>query len=92
MIESFRHKGLRRLYEEGDRSGLNSEHIQKIKTILSMLEAAESPEEMNVATFRFHPLTGDRKGTYVVTVRTNRRITFRFDGNHACDVNLEDYH
>ena len=92
MIENFKHRGLRRFYENGDRSGLNAEHAPKIKVILSMLDAAETPEEMAVAMFRFHALTGDRKGYYSVTVRANWRVTFRFEHGNAYDVNLEDYH
>ena len=92
MIESFKHRGLRRFYENGDRSGLNAQHVEKIKTILSMLDAAETPVEMDVATFRFHALTGDRKGVYSVTVRANWRIIFRFEEGDATDVDLVDYH
>lgn len=92
MIESFRHKGLRKFYEFNDHSGLNPQHCGKIKTILSVLEGAETLEEMKIAAFRLHPLTGDRKGFYAITVRANWRITFRFDKARAYDVNLEDYH
>lgn len=92
MIASFRHKGLRQLHEHGDRSGLNPQHVDKIKKILSMLEAAEAPEDMAVASFRFHALVGGRKGYYSVTVCANWRITFRFDKGKVVEVNLEDYH
>jgi len=92
MIANFKHRGLQRFYENGDRSGLNPEHVKNIRTILSMFDAAETPEEMAVATFRFHALAGDRKGSYSVTVRANWRITFGFKHGNACDVNLEDYH
>ncbi len=50
------------------------------------------PEDMNIPGFKFHQLSGDRKGTYAVTVTGNWRITFRFDGEDAIDVDLEDYH
>lgn len=92
MIGNFKHKGLRRFYEDNDRSGVNAEYAEKIKRILSMLDAAEIAEEMDVATFHFHALTGNRKGTYSVTVRANWRITFRFEDGNALDVNFEDYH
>lgn len=92
MIENFKHKGLRRFYENNDRSGINSEYAEKIKIILSMLDAAETPDEMNIITFRFHELKGGRKGTYSVTVRANWRITFKFENGNATDVNFEDYH
>ncbi len=92
MIESFRHKGLRRLYEKDDRSGIRSDLVEKVQKILSALEAANVPAEMALPLFRFHPLTGDRRGTYAVTVKANWRITFCFRDGVACDVNLEDYH
>ena len=92
MIETFRHKGLRRLYEESDRSGIRSDLVEKVKKILSALEAANGPEDMALPLFRFHPLTGDRRGSYSVTVKTNWRVTFRFQDGAAYDVNLEDYH
>ena len=47
---------------------------------------------MNTPGYKFHPLSGDRKGTYAVTVTGSWRITFRFDGMDAIDVNLESYH
>jgi toxin HigB-1 len=92
MIENFKHKGLKRFYEKNDRSGLDSERVVKIKKILSSIEAAESPEELDLPTFHFHPLTGDRKGFFSITIRANWRITFRFEHGNAYDVNLEDYH
>ena len=92
MIDSFRHKGLKRLYEKGDRSGLPAVPVPKIRQILTALEAAETPEELDLPTFHLHPSKGDRKGTFAVTVRANWRITFKFSRGSAHDVNLEDYH
>ena len=92
MIESFKHKGLRRLFENNDRSGINPQYAVKVSNILSVLDSAESLDELNIAAYRLHPLTGDRKGYYSVTVRANWRITFRFANGDAYDVNLEDYH
>ncbi len=92
MITSFRHRGLKRFYEQGDRRGLNPDLVGKIKAILSALEAAEAPEELDLPGFRLHRLTGDRRGTFAVTVRANWRITFRFEQGKASDVHLEDYH
>jgi proteic killer suppression protein len=92
VIETFKHKGLRRLYEKNDTSGIRSDLVEKAKKILSALEAANRPEDMDLPPFRFHPLTGDRRGAYAVTVKANWRITFRFHEGAARDVNLEDYH
>ncbi len=92
MIETIKHKGLRRLYEKNDRSGIRPDMVDKVQKILSALEAADSPEDMALPMFRFHPLTGDRRGTFSVTVRANWRVTFGFHNGAAYDVNLEDYH
>ena len=92
MIKSFKHKGLRRLFEADDRRGLNAEHVDKIKLILLALDSAETIEAMSVPSFRLHPLTGDLKGYWSVAVRANWRITFRLETGNALDVNLVDYH
>ena len=92
MIETIKHRGLRRLYEENDRSGVRADLVEKLQKILSALEAANGPEEMALPSFRFHPLTGDRRGTYSVTAKANWRVTFRFYEGAAHDVNSEDYH
>jgi len=92
VIESIKHKGLRRLYERNDRSGIRADMVDKVQKILSALEAANGPEDMALPMFRFHPLTGDRRGSYSVTVKANWRVTFRFHGGAVYDVSLEDYH
>ena len=92
MIESIKHKGLKRLYEQNDRSGIRPDLLDKVRKILSALEAADGPEDMALPLFRFHSLTGARRGTYSVTVKANWRVTFSFRQGAACDVDLEDYH
>ena len=92
MIETIKHKGLRRLYEKNDRSGIRADLVEKAQKILSVLEAANGPEDMALPLLRFHSLSGDRRGTYSVTVKANWRVTFRFQDGAARDVNLEDYH
>lgn len=92
MIESIKHKGLKRLYEKNDRSGIRPDLVDKVQKVLSALDAADSPQDMALPLFRFHPLTGNRRGTYAVTVKANWRITFSFRQGAACDVDLEDYH
>ena len=66
--------------------------MEKVRKILLALEAANGPEDMALPLFRFHPLTGNRRGTYAVTVKANWRVTFRFHEGAVLDVNLEDYH
>jgi len=92
VIGTIKHKGLRWLHEKNDRSGIRTDLVDKAQKILSSLEAADAPEDMALPMFRFHPLTGDRRGTYSVTVKGNWRVTFRFHNGAAYDVNLEDYH
>jgi proteic killer suppression protein len=92
MIKSFRHKGLRRLFEEDDGSKLPPDMLARIRLILSTLHASEEIEGMNVPIFRLHPLKGDLKGSYSVTARANWRIIFRFEDGNAFDVDFVDYH
>ncbi len=92
MIGTIKHKGLRRLHEKNDRSGIRPDLVDKAQKILSSLEAADGPEDMALPMFHFHPLTGGRRGTYSVTVKANWRVTFRFRDGAAYDVDLEDYH
>ena len=62
MIVSFRHKGLKRLFNDADRKGVSAEHGQRIENILGLLDAAERVEDMGLPTLRLHPLVGDLKG------------------------------
>lgn len=92
MIRSFRHKALRRLFEDGDRKGVGPDIREKVENILFVLNRARTPSDMNLPGFRPHPLKGDRGGFWAVTVRANWRIVFRLEGGHAFDVDLVDYH
>jgi toxin HigB-1 len=76
MIESFKHKGLRQLFEDDSARGINAEHLRKIRQILGVLHAAETIEALRLPTFGLHPLKGDLKGWWAVTVRANWRIVF----------------
>ena len=92
MILSFRHRGLRRLYEDDDRRGLNAEHVEKISRVLARLQRAAQPEDMNLPGLRLHQLRGDYAGFWSITIRANWRIIFRFEGADVKDVDLVDYH
>ena len=92
MIENFKHKGLKRLFENGESKGILADHVEKIENILAVLNRAASPSDMDLPGFKIHPLKGERKGFYGVTVRANWRVIFRFKDGHACDVELIDYH
>ena len=92
MIARFRHKGLRRLFEKDDASGIRPDLVAKVRTILAQLDQAETIEDMNIRSFHLHLLKGDMKGLWSVTVRANWRIVFRFSEGAASDVELIDYH
>jgi toxin HigB-1 len=92
MLRRFRHRGLKRLYADDDRRGLNAEHIDKIARVLALLNRAARPEDMNLPGFRLHPLKGDLAGYWSVTISANWRIIFRFEDRDVTDVDLIDYH
>lgn len=92
MILSFKHKGLKRLFESDDRSGIRPDLVERVNMILDLLHASSTPQGMNLPQLRLHPLTGDLRGYYSVVVRANWRIIFRFEHGDAFDVELIDYH
>jgi proteic killer suppression protein len=92
MIRSIRHKGLRRLYEEDDTRGILRQHAVVLRDILFRLDAAETIADMDVPGFRLHPLKGNLKSFWAVTVRANWRVIFRFEDGDALDVDYTDYH
>jgi proteic killer suppression protein len=92
MIKSFRHKGIERFFRENDPRGIQAQHGGRIERILSLLDEASSPEQLNIPGMFLHPLKGERKGEWAMTVSGNWRITFGFDGEDVIVVNLEDYH
>ena len=92
MIQKFKHKGLKRLFESGISSGLDPQHAARIRKILALLETAETLEDMDLPGLGLHPLKGNRKGTWAVKVSGNWRITFKMKNGDAYDLNYEDYH
>lgn len=92
MIRDFAHKGLKRLFADGNPKGIRPDLVEKIENILFVLNRAKSPGDMNLPGFRLHQLKGRLKGDWAVTVRANWRITFRFEGGDAFGVDLVDYH
>ena len=92
MIVSFKHKGLKRYFDKGDGKKIAPNHRRKVADILTALDSAQEIEDMNLVTFRLHPLVGNRKGTWSVIIKANWRITFEFKDGKAYNVNYEDYH
>ena len=92
MIRGFRHKGLKLLFEKGDRRKLQAAQADKIERILARLEQASEPDHMALPGWKLHGLKGDRAGFWSVWVDRNWRIIWRFEGTDAADVDLIDYH
>jgi toxin HigB-1 len=92
VIRSIRHKGLKRLYKDDDPRGVITEHAVKLRDILARLDAAGAVADMDLPGFRLHPLKGELKGYWAVTVRANWRVIFRFAEGDALDVDYADYH
>ena len=92
MVRSFKHRGLKRFYEDGDGRGIRPDLLESVEDILVRLDQALTPQALNLPGYRLHPLKGDMRGFWSVTVRANWRIVFRFQGTDAFDVELIDYH
>jgi proteic killer suppression protein len=92
VVRTFKHRGLKRLYERGDRSGIRADLVDTVGRILTVLDSAGTPQALDLPRYRLHPLKGELKGLWSVTVRANWRIVFRFEGTDAFDVELIDYH
>ena len=92
MIKTWSHKGLKRFFETGSLSGIQSTHKKRLKIILERLNAAVMPEDLDLPGMSFHALLGKKKGFYAVKVSGNWRIIFKFDGDDAVLVDYVDYH
>ena len=92
MIASFKHRGLKALYDERAARRVAPEHVQKLRDILAVLDRSRRPQDVDIPGFRLHPLKGELKGHYAVAVSGNRRVTFRFEEGDVVDVDYLDYH
>lgn len=92
MIQRFRHKGLERFFRSGSKSKIQPQHAEKLRLMLTALEHAVAPKDMNAPGWRLHRLGGDLAGFWSVSVSGNWRLIFRFKGVDAVDVNYVDYH
>jgi len=92
MIRTFKHDGLRRYFETGNPKGLAADMAKRIQIRLNLLNRARELRDIALPGFGFHPLKGDRKGEYAISVSGNYRMTFRFESGDVLDLNLEDYH
>lgn len=92
MIKSFRHKGLRKLFETGGTSGVQPNHAKRLRMQLAALDTAQAVEDMDIPGFRLHPLKGPMRGRWSITVNGNWRLTFEFQDGNAYVLDYEDYH
>ncbi len=92
MIKSFRHKGLKRLYETGSTSGVQASHVKRLRLQLSALETAQTIEDMDIPGFALHALKGQMRGRFSISVNGNWRLTFEFKDGNAHVLDYEDYH
>ena len=92
MIKSFRHKGLKRLYETGKTSGVQTAHANRLRMQLAALDTSQRIEDMEIPGFKLHALKGKLKGRWSISVSGNWRITFEFRDGNAFVLDYEDYH
>jgi proteic killer suppression protein len=92
MIKSFRHSGIERFFATGNKAGIQPSHAAKLSVQLFQLNRAKSPRDMDAPGWRLHPLRGDLRGHWAVTVNGNWRLTFTFEGENAILVDYRDYH
>lgn len=92
LIKTFKHKGLKKLFEDDDRSGVQPKHAEKLLDILDRLDAAIEVEDMRYPGSKLHQLKGNRQSEWSIAVSGNWRVTFEFENGDAYVVNYEDYH
>lgn len=92
-IRSFRHKGLRKLFEDDNTRGVSAQHADKLRDMLAAIDAAPTVDVIrHFPGWRLHELSGNLAGYWSLTVTGNRRLIFRFEDGDAFDLDLVDYH
>ena len=92
MIKTFRHKGLQRFFETGSKAGIQASHAEKLRLQLAALDQAQKPEDMSATSWALHPLRGELKGYWAITVNGNWRVIFCFEGVNVILLDYLDYH
>jgi proteic killer suppression protein len=92
VIKSFKHKGLRRYYETGSKSGIQAKHAARLRLQLAALDTSRVIDDMDVPGYRLHPLKGRAKSRWSIWVSGNWRLTFEFRDGNAYVLDYEDYH
>ena len=92
-LATFRHKGLERFWRDDDASGVPAQQVEKLRAMLTAIEEAQGINEIALFSgWKLHPLKGNRKGTWSMTVTRNYRLTFKPRGIAIEEIDLEDYH
>lgn len=92
MIRSFRHRGLKALHEGRTARWIAADHVEKLRDALALLDQSSKPEDMNLPGFRLHPLKGELKGLWAISISGNWRLVFGFEDGDAVAVDYVDYH
>ena len=92
MIQSIRHKGLRKLHETGSAAGVQVSHAKRLRFQLAALETAHVSDDMDIPGFGLHPLKGTMKGRWAISVNGNWRLTFEFRDGSVFVLDYEDHH
>ena len=92
MIKTFKHTGIKKLYESGNKQGVKPERTVRLRLILARLDACTAAEDMNLPGLGLHRLKGSLKNYWSVSVSGNWRVIFRFEDGYVLDVDYLDYH
>ena len=92
MIKSFRHKGLKRFYETGSKSGIQAKHAPRLRLQLAAVDTAQSVDDLDIPGYGLHRLKGRQKRRWSIWVSGNWRLTFEFREGDVHMIDYEDYH
>ncbi|MBX3177524.1 MAG: type II toxin-antitoxin system RelE/ParE family toxin [Candidatus Hydrogenedentes bacterium] len=92
MLRTIRHKGIKRLVQRNDRSGLNAEQLPRIVRVIALLDRATTPQDLDIPGYHLHPLRGDLQGFWSVRITGNYRLIFRMEKGDVFDIDLVDCH
>ncbi len=97
VLHSFRDpvvcaRGLEKFFTTGSKAGIPPKFEDKLRVQLGLLNVATTPNQLDLPGYDLHPLKGELEGHWAIKVNANWRLTFRFIGEDAEIVNLQDYH
>ena len=92
MINSFKHKGVKNLFEKDDRRQIHPDIVEKVRRILAILDMIENPARLGIMGYRVHKLKGKMSEYWSIRVTSNWCLVFSFENGNVYDVSLVDYH